>query len=293
MFSINRKNLFRIFVLFFLSFLLCSSNSGCLGWFKKLCYKEEPPSPEAVITSNNSISNNDDKINETKNTHENLFIIGDVEKCKKVMAGINADDSYSEGEVTIYNKEILDDNRHNTFKFYLCGNGVVECEEIYQNDNERSSFFFFFVDITDSESLNKLGKLLHVFKQKFKNETRRFFLILLKTDPQGGGDIKVDAAEEFCEKNELKFFGEIDIENTWDFEKKESFYRTIGNIEQQYGDLNKYKLGKMNWASMSYEVKQDEDIWGMFLCGVKREEITRELIHDVYRFNMMLHGYYC
>ncbi len=174
MLSIKMENLLRITVLFFLSFLLCSSNSGCLCWFKKLCCKEEPLSPEAVITSNNSISNNDDKINEKKTTHENLFIIGDVEKCKKVMAGINADDSYSEGEVTIYNKEILDDNRHNTFKFYLCGNGFVECEEIYQNDNERSSFFFFFVDITDSESLNKLGKLLHVFKQKLKNETRRF-----------------------------------------------------------------------------------------------------------------------
>ena len=149
MFSINRKNLFRIIVLFFLSFLLCSSNSGCLGSFKKLCCKEEPPSPEAVITSNNSTSNNDDKINEKKITHENLFIIGDVEKCKKVMAGINADDSYSEGGVTIYNKEILDDGKRNTFNFYLCGNDVGKCEKIYQNDNEWSSYFFFFVKPAD------------------------------------------------------------------------------------------------------------------------------------------------
>lgn len=221
----NRK-LFRIIVLFFLSFLLCSSNSGCLGWFKKLCCKEEPPSPEAVITYNNSTSNNDDKINEKKITHENLFIIGDVEKCKKVMAGINADDSYSEGGVTIYNKEILDDGKCNTFNFYLCGNDVGKCEKIYQNDNQWSSYFFFFVDIKDSESLNNLDKVLPEFKQKFQYEASRFFLILLKTDPQGGGDIKVDAAEEFCEKNELKFFGVIDMKNkTWDFEAKASFYR--------------------------------------------------------------------
>ena len=272
MFSINRKNLFRIFVLFFLSFLLCSSNSGCFGWFKKLCCKEEPPSPEAVITYNNSTSNNDDKINEKKITHENLFIIGDVEKCKEVMEKLGMYTCCEQDGVMVYNKVISEDGKYNTFIFYLCGNVVGKCEEIYQNDNEWSSYFFFFVDIKDSESLNNLDKVLPEFKQKFKNETSRFFLILLKTDPQGVGDIKVDSAEEFCEKNELKYFGVIDSQKmTWDFEDKASFYSAIGDIE--FRKTNEYKLGKMNLDSMSYEVKKDEDIWGMFLCGVKYEEI--------------------
>lgn len=286
MFSINRKNLFRIIVLFFLSFLLCSSNSGCLGWFKKLCCKEEPPSPEAVITYNNSISNNDDKINEKKITHENLFIIGDVEKCKKVMEKIGTYTCCEQDGVMVYNKEILDDGKRNTFNFYLCGNDVGKCEKIYQNDNQWSSYFFFFVDITDSESLNKLGKILLDFKQKFKNETSRFFLILLKTDPQGGGDIKVDDAEEFCGKNKLNFFGEIDMENnTWGFEDKASFYRAIGEIECYEREKDDYKLGKkMNYDSMSYDVQEKKDIWGMFLCGVKREEIRNVIIYEAIKY---------
>lgn len=63
--STNRK-LFRIIVLFFLSFLLCCSNSGCLDWLKILCSKEELRSLDSSITSNNSISNNDYKINKKK-----------------------------------------------------------------------------------------------------------------------------------------------------------------------------------------------------------------------------------
>ena len=272
--------------------MLCSSNSGCLGWFKKLCCKEEPPSPEAVITYNNSTSNNDDKINEKKITHENLFIIGDIEKCKEVMEKLGADDSSSEEEVTIYKKEIIDDNWHKTFKFYICGNEVGKCEEIY-NKEEQSSFFFFFVDITDSNLENNLVELLQDFKQNFLNETSRFFLILLKTGSQGGGDIKVGAAEEFCKKNKLKFFGVIDSKNIiWDFEDKDFFYRAIGDIEFEYQEnKNNYKLGEMKWdndgiGNFCYKVKKNYDIWGMFLCGVKYEKIIKNVTRKKYRHQM-------
>lgn len=204
------------------------------------------------------------------------------------MKGINADNPYREEKVTIYNKEIIDDSLHTTFKFYLC-NEVGECEKIYKNDNEQTSYFFFFVDITDSESLNNLDELLHDFKQKFQDETSRFFLILLKTDSQWGGDIKVGAAEEFCKKNKLKFFGVIDSKNIiWDFEDKDFFYRAIGDIEYQE-NKNNYKLGEMKWyndgiGKFCYKVKKDYDIWGMFLCGVKYEKIIEKVIREKNRY---------
>lgn len=130
--SMNRK-LFRIIVYFFLPFLLYSSCCVCrLDWLEGLYCKEDHESHDAFITSNNSISNNGGKINKKKITHENLFIIGDVEKCKEVMEKLGADSCSEENRITIYNKQIIDKNRHNTFKFYLCGNGDVECEKIYK-----------------------------------------------------------------------------------------------------------------------------------------------------------------
>lgn len=278
----NRK-LFCIIVYFFLSFLLCCSNSGCLDWLKNLCFKEEQQFLDESITSN--ISNNDDKINEKEITLENLFIIGDIGKCEEVMKKLGAD-SWSEGnEITIYNKEIIDDSWNKTFKFYLCGNEVGKCEEIYKRI-EQFSYFFFFVDITDSNSLNKLRKLLFDFKQKFKEETLRFFLILLKTDPQEKQMISVKEANEFCEKNELNFFGEIDIENnTWDFEGKRSFYKALKELSESE-EKSDYKIVETKYDDEGFAyfvIKEGNDIWGMFLCGVKREDIIRQLVSDDYK----------
>lgn len=268
------------------------------GLVKKIMSRRRIISHPASITSNNSTGNNNelDKSFSEKITHENLFIIGDIEKCKKVMAWINADDSYSEEEVTIYNKEIIDNNWHNTFKFYLCGNVVVECEKIYKSDKQRSSYFFFFVDMTEGNSLNKLEGLLLDFKQKFGKEISRFFLILLKTDSQGER-IRVEEAKKFCDEKRLKFFGVIDSQNImWDFEEKESFYSTIVDIELYEGEESDYKLREMKNNEESdrlcYEVKKDYDIWGMFLCGIKYQKINTELIHKAYMRNMQLTGYY-
>ena len=286
MLSIKREILLRFTVYFFLSFLLCSSCGGCLDWLKNLCCKEEPQS----ITSNNSISNNDDKINEKK-ISQNLFIIGDVKKCKKVMELINADNSYLEGEVMIYNKEILDDEGyHNTFKFYLCGNNVVKCEKIYYKNNDyQSSYFFFFVDITDSESLNKLGNLLTDFKQNFQNETSRLFLILLETNSQVKRKIDADEAENFCKDKEFKFFGEIDSQNmTWDFKDKQEYFDVIEELESEAGYESDYKFGKMNSGTMSYDVQGGKDIWGMFLCGVKYSEIKDKIYSKEFKYQNIL-----
>ena len=79
-------------------------------------------------------------------------------------------------------------------------------------------------------------------------------------------------------KNKLNFFGVIDMQkNTWDFEDKASFYRAIGEIEFRY--VNEYKLCNMNFDSMSYDVQEKKDIWGMFLCGVKRRDINSYIIN--------------
>lgn len=177
---------------------------------------------------------------------------------------------------------------HTTFKFYLC-NEVGKCEKIYKNDNEQTSYFFFFVNMSDSNSLNDLGNSLDSFKEKFYIDAgaKRFFLILLKTDSQGGGDIKVDAAEKFCKKKELKFFGVIDSQNmTWDFKDKQEYFGVIGEFESEV-ENNDYKLGKMKWKNYVYEVQEKKDIWVMFLCGVKyskiREKIDREKF--IFKYN--------
>lgn len=221
--SMNRK-LFCIIVYFFLSFLLYSSCCVCrLDWLEGLCCKM------GIISSNESINiiSNNHELNKDvfKETHENLFIIGDVEKCKEVMEKLGTDPGRVGDGVMVYNKEIIDNNWHNTFKFYLCGNGVVECEKIYQNDNEWSSYFFFFVAIKDSESLNNLDKVLPEFKKIFEMEIYRFFLILLKTDSQEIEISHVQQAKEIAVSRGLKYFGVIDSQNmTWDFEDKQELF---------------------------------------------------------------------
>ena len=193
--SMNRK-LFCIIVYFFLSFLLYSSCCVCrLDWLEGLCCKM------GIISSNESINiiSNNHELNKDvfKETHENLFIIGDVEKCKEVMEKLGTDPGRVGDGVMVYNKEIIDNNWHNTFKFYLCGNGVVECEKIY----------------------------LPEFKKIFEMEIYRFFLILLKTDSQEIEISHVQQAKEIAVSRGLKYFGVIDSQNmTWDFEDKQELF---------------------------------------------------------------------
>lgn len=284
------------FVYFFLSFLLYSSCCVCrLDWLDGLCCKEDHESHDAFITSNNSINNNGGKSNKKKITHENLFIIGDVEKCKEVMEKLGADSCSEQNGITIYNKEIIDNKWHNTFKFYLCGNGVVECEKIYQNDNERSSYFFFFVDIKDSESLNNLIRYcLPEFKKIFEMEIYRFFLILLKTDSQEIEISHVQQAKEIAVSRGLKYFGVIDSQNmTWDFEEdKQEYFDIIGEFESEAETEHKndYKFGKMNWNTCVYEVQEKNNIWGMFLCGVNYDMITDEIIRKEIKYQNLFKG---
>ena len=266
--STNRK-LIRIILYFFLSFFLCCSCGGCLDWLKNLC---------CICGSNTS----NDGIGKLNKKREYLYIIGDIYKCSEVLKKVGEGSWSKEKEIETYNKTIKDDLYNDTFIFYLCGHEVETCSRIHTG---ATSYFFFFVDITDSNSLDNLLNSLDSFKENFCIDAgaERFFLILLKTNSQGEQRISVEEAEKFANDNGLIFFGEIDIANiTWSFRDKILFYKTIGGIIEYYGGCNDYKLGKrenLQGGKFYYNVEEEKDIWGMFLCGVKRRDINSYIIN--------------
>ena len=54
---------------------------------------------------------------------------------------------------------------------------------------------------------------------------------------------------------------------------------------------NDYKFGKMNWNTCVYEVQEKNNIWGMFLCGVKYDMITDEIIRKEIKYQNLFKGY--
>ena len=47
----------------------------------------------------------------------------------------------------------------------------------------------------------------------------------------------------------------------------------------------------MNWNTCVYEVQEKNNIWGMFLCGVKYDMITDEIIRKEIKYQNLFKGY--
>ena len=85
----------------------------------------------------------------------------------------------------------------------------------------------------------------------------------------------------------MTFFGVIDSKNIiWDFKDKRSFYKALKELSAESEEKSDYKLVETKYDDEGFAyfvIKEGNDIWGMFLCGVKREDIIRQLVSDDYK----------